>query len=160
MGALPGGDPLQQYLAEIRRAGDRAALLTGQLLAFSRTQIVAPELLDVNVLLSGMRPMVSRLVREDVELRLTLSDEPMWVRVDRAQLERVVMNLAINARDAMAGGGTLAIVTARETVDTAGSRMTPPIAAGEYVRLSLTDPGEGIPEAILRHTFEPVVTTK
>lgn len=160
MEALPGGDPLQQDLAEIRRAGDRAALLTGQLLAFSRTQIVAPELLDVNVLLSGMRPMVSRLVREDVELRLTLSDEPMWVRVDRAQLERVVMNLAINARDAMAGGGTLAIVTARETVDTAGSRMTPPIAAGEYVRLSLTDTGEGIPEAILRHIFEPFFTTK
>jgi two-component system, cell cycle sensor histidine kinase and response regulator CckA len=160
MEGLPGGDPVRHDLAEIRRAGDRAAVLTAQLLAFSRTQVVSPETIDVGTLVTNVRPMLSRVVREDVALRVQLADGPLLVHADRGQLERVIMNLTVNARDAMPRGGTLTITTAAVTLGPEAGAMTPPLAPGRYVRLSLADTGEGIPESARRHIFEPFFTTK
>jgi two-component system, cell cycle sensor histidine kinase and response regulator CckA len=160
MEGLPGGDPVRHDLAEIRRAGDRAAVLTAQLLAFSRTQVVSPETLDVGALVTDVRPMLSRVVREDVELRVRLTDGPLLVHADRGQLERVIMNLTVNARDAMPGGGTITITTAVVRLGPEAEAMTPPLTPGRYARLSIADTGDGIPESARRHIFEPFFTTK
>ncbi len=160
MDGLPAGDAVRHDLAEIRRAGDRAAVLTAQLLAFSRTQLVSPETLDIGALVTDVRPMLSRVVREDVELKVQLTDGPLLVHTDRGQLERVIMNLTVNARDAMPGGGTLTISTAVVALGPEADALTPPLTPGRYARLSLTDTGEGIPESARRHIFEPFFTTK
>jgi two-component system, cell cycle sensor histidine kinase and response regulator CckA len=160
MEGLPAGDPVRHDLAEIRRAGDRAAALTAQLLALSRNQVVAPETLDVGAVVTNVRPMLSRVVREDVELRVQLADDMLLVHADRGQLERVIMNLTVNARDAMPRGGTLTITTAMQTLGPEAAAMTPPLMPGRYARLSLTDTGEGIPDSARQHIFEPFFTTK
>ena len=158
--ATPISDPVRQDLVEIRRAGERAATLTGQLLAFSRSQIFAPEFLDVNALLLGMRLMLSRIIREDIDLRIHPSDQTCLVHADRGQLERVVMNLAINARDAMPRGGRLVVETSVVALGREAESMTPSLAPGSYVVLSFTDTGEGMAEDTLAHLFEPFFTTK
>lgn len=140
-----GAGPGANELVEIERAAWRASELTRQLLAFARRQVLAPVLLDVNEVASGLVPMLSRLIGETIEIAMLAADELPPVRADRAQLEQVVINLAINARDAMPSGGTLAIETG---------------VTDEHVRLSVSDTGTGIEPGVLEHIFEPFYTTK
>ena len=140
-----GAGPGVHELEEIGRAAERASQLTRQLLAFARRQVLEPVLLDVNEVASGLVPMLSRLIGETIEIAMLAGDELPPVLADRAQLEQVVINLAINARDAMPRGGTLAIETG--VVD-------------EHVRLAVSDTGVGIEPGVLEHIFEPFYTTK
>lgn len=141
---LEHDDPRLSYTGEIERAAQSAASLTRQLLAFSRKQIIEPRLIDLNAAVAGLKGMVARLLGEDVEVVLELQDD-LWVRADRGQLEQVVINLAVNARDAMPQGGRLCLQTRRE-----GSRAI----------LQVSDTGTGIAEDILDRIFEPFFTTK
>src|SRR5262249_6472259 len=137
-------------------AGERSAALTRQLLAFSRRQVVAPRVLDANTVVRDTEKMLRRMIGEDVRLVTELDPELGRVRIDRGQLEQVLMNLAVNARDAMPGGGTLMIGTEQLGVgpDEAGR------VAGPYVVLRVTDPGCGMNGEVKRHLFEPFFTTK
>jgi PAS domain S-box-containing protein len=140
-------------------AAGRASALTRQLLAFSRRQVVQPKVLDLNRLISKMSKMLQRMMREDIELRLTLRAEPARISADPGQIEQVVMNLAVNARDAMPQGGALSIATASREV--AGETETAPrLAPGSYVVLTVTDTGTGLTEEARSHLFEPFFTTK
>jgi signal transduction histidine kinase/ActR/RegA family two-component response regulator len=144
--AQPGLDPVgESALQEIRRAGERAALLTQQLLSFSRRQVVAPAEIDVKELVTELEKMLARLIGENVRLRTATSPGDAWIRADRGQMEQVLVNLVVNARDAMPAGGTIAIETAR---------------AGDSVVISVTDTGTGMGDEVRRHLFEPFFTTK
>src|SRR5262249_11696986 len=135
-----GAGPGSGELGEIQRAAQRAAALTRQLLAFARRQVLEPVLLDVNEVAGGLVPMLGRLIGEGIEIAMLARDGPPPVLADRAQPEQVVINLAINARDAMPDGGTLAIETS---------------LADDYVRLAVSDTGTGIDPTVLEHIFEP-----
>jgi PAS domain S-box-containing protein len=151
---------LRDLLEEIRKAGERSASLTRQLLAFSRQQVLAPAMLDVNDVVHDMEKMLRRLIGEDVDLRTVLQRPLGSVKADRGQLEQVLLNLAINGRDAMPHGGELTIET-REidfTEDCAATR--PGIAPGGHIALAVTDSGVGMTEEVRRHLFEPFFTTK
>src|SRR3954469_14337070 len=140
-----GAGPGAGELGEMMRAAGRAADLTRQLLAFARRQVLEPVLLDVNEVAGGLVPMLSRLIGEDIEIAMLAGDDVPPVLADRAQLEQVVINLAINARDAMPDGGTLAIET----------------SCGEgLVKLAVSDTGTGIDPEVLERIFEPFFTTK
>ncbi|MCK6550199.1 PAS domain S-box protein [Myxococcota bacterium] len=148
-------------LQEILAAGERAAVLTRQLLAFSRKQVVAPKTLDVVAVVEGVRKMLQRLIGEDVQLFVHTSVDRAHVRADSGQLEQVLVNLAVNARDAMEGGGRLTIETAVVDVEPElAARTMPPIAPGRWVRLSVIDTGPGMDDALQRKIFEPFFTTK
>src|SRR5262249_13270750 len=134
-------DPVRELMSEIHRAGERAAGLTSQLLAFSRKQVLQPRALDLNRVVTEMRPMLARLMGEDIELRFKLGKEPARVHADPHQLEQVIMNLAVNARDAMARGGKLMIETS-----VAEPAECPEVPAGRYVALAVTDTGKGMDE--------------
>jgi hypothetical protein len=156
---LNTGDPLRESIEEVIRAGDRAAGLTKQLLAFSRKQVMKLRLLDLNRVVGDMRPMLGRLLGEDVELSVDLVAEAAAIRADPNQLEQVVMNLAVNARDAMPQGGKLTIRTA--VAEAAAQRTSRPGApAGRYILLTVSDTGVGMSEETRRHIFEPFFTTK
>jgi PAS domain S-box-containing protein len=152
--------PGRADLLEIKRAAERAANLTRQLLAFSRKQVLQPRRVVVNTVVANMEPLLRRLVGDDVELHIELDGTAGEVRADPGQLEQVLMNLAVNARDAMPDGGQLSISTANEliTAEAAGGRDG--FEPGAFVRLDVTDTGEGIPENVRRHIFEPFFTTK
>ena len=152
--------PLQEYIEEIKKAGQRATSLTRQLLAFSRQQILSPRVLNLNDLLSDMAKMLPRLIGEDIVVSTGLDPAIGKVKADPGQVEQVVMNLAVNARDAMPNGGTLAIKTANETLDEMYARHHPGAKPGEYVMLSVTDSGIGMNSEVLLHIFEPFFTTK
>jgi len=156
LGDLNAGDPLRERIEQILAAGERAAGLTQQLLAFSRKQVLKPRLLDLNRVLGGMQPMLARLLGEDVELRVELEAESATICADPHQLEQVVMNLAVNSRDAMPKGGELSIRTA----DVEWGERQPGALAGSYVLLAVSDTGEGMSEETRRHIFEPFFTTK
>jgi two-component system, cell cycle sensor histidine kinase and response regulator CckA len=143
---------------EIAKAADRAASLTRQLLAFSRKQVLQPRPLDLNEVVDGMEKMLRRLIGEDVQIVTRLAPELRLVEADPSQIEQVVMNLAVNARDAMPDGGTLAIETTNETLE----RVEPDwaIQPGAYVLLAITDTGIGMDEQIRAQIFEPFFTTK
>jgi signal transduction histidine kinase/CheY-like chemotaxis protein len=144
--ARPGHDTAEDpALMEIRRAGERAALLTQQLLSFSRRQVVAPAEIDVSELVSELEKMLARLIGENVRLRTVVGTGDAWIRADRGQMEQVLVNLVVNARDAMPAGGTITIHTAR---------------AGDSVIISVTDTGTGMSDEVRRHLFEPFFTTK
>jgi len=145
---------------EIRKAADRATVLTRQLLAFSRRQVLVAQLLDVNALVTELARMLKRLIGEDVTLRLALADGIGTVRADPGQLEQVIMNLALNARDAMPAGGTLDIGTENVELDRNYVETHPYVAAGPYVVLWVTDSGTGMSKEVLAHVFEPFYTTK
>jgi len=147
-------------LDEIRRAADRAASLTAQLLAFSRKQVLEMKVLDLNLLVGEVERMLRRLIGEDVELTTELATDLRYVAGDASQLEQVVVNLAVNARDAMPQGGRLLIATRNEEVSEPISGEYEEIPAGSYVVLSVVDSGSGIPEAHRPHIFEPFFTTK
>jgi len=157
---LGAGDPLRAKIAEIHKAGERAAGLTRQLMAFSRGQVLQPRVLDLNRVVGEMRPMLERLVGETVELRVALSAESGTVRADPHQLEQVIMNLAVNARDAMPGGGRLLIETASVELDESLARPLPEARAGRYVVLEVSDSGTGMDEETRQRIFEPFFTTK
>jgi signal transduction histidine kinase/CheY-like chemotaxis protein len=147
-------------IREIERAGKTAAQLTRQLLAFSRREIVEPALLDLNAIVSGMDKMLHRLVGEHIDMQTTLAPGLDPVKADRGQLEQVILNLTVNARDAMSDGGRISIETA--AVHLREGMTSPYLAAvpGRYVMLAVTDTGDGIGPDILEHLFEPFFTTK
>ena len=157
----PADDPRQEDLREIRQAAERAASLTRQLLAFSRRQILKPQSLQVGSLVSDMLPMLRRLIGEDVDLHFNARDHAVSVEADPGQLEQVLMNLTVNARDAMPHGGRISIETAEAEFD--GSQRAwdgSLIPAGRYVMLAVSDTGSGMPPEVMGHIFEPFFTTK
>ncbi|HET9424515.1 MAG TPA: response regulator [Gemmatimonadaceae bacterium] len=158
---LEGIDPRDRDdVVEIQRAGVSAAALTRQLLTFSRKEIVTPGPLNVSEAVQEMRGMLSRLIREDVEIVLKLQPDVHAIMADRAQLEQILINLAVNARDAMPDGGTLTIATANVELGEDYARQHIATAAGSYVALTLSDTGTGITPAARTRLFEPFFTTK
>jgi two-component system, cell cycle sensor histidine kinase and response regulator CckA len=152
-------DPLRSYVKEICRAGDRAASLTRQLLAFSRKQFFRPVILDLNHLIEQMQGMIQRLVGEDILVETKCGDDLPLVSADPDQISQILMNLAANARDAMPHGGRLTIRTARSSAHEADPGAGPEDAR-ERALLAVSDTGHGIPEEIRQHLFEPFFTTK
>jgi PAS domain S-box-containing protein len=157
---LRHNESIQDSLAEVREAAVSAAGLTDQLLAFSRKQIVKPRLVDLNELIARMHRMLVRLIGENIELRTLPSSSPATVKIDPGLAEQVVVNLAVNARDAMAGGGVLVIETATVTLDEEYRRSHPLVEPGAYVRLAISDTGCGMSDEVKQHLFEPFFTTK
>jgi two-component system cell cycle sensor histidine kinase/response regulator CckA len=157
---LDPGDPRRADTAEIQKAGTRAAGLTRQLLAFSRKQIVEPTPLDLNAVIIDIRPMLGRLIREDVKVMLGLRPELASVTADRGQVEQIVMNLAVNAQDAMPRGGTLTLETANIELGEHYARSHLGVEPGQYVVLTVTDTGTGITPQVRARLFEPFFTTK
>jgi PAS domain S-box-containing protein len=155
LGSLPAEDPSRDFLGEIRRSGEHAADLTRQLLAFSRKQHLTPRVLNLNTVLGELGKMLRRLLGADVELRTDLDPALGPVRADAGQLEQVLVNLAVNARDSMPGGGRLEIRTRNRDVATAAE-----VPAGEYVLLEVADTGAGMSEEVRSCIFEPFFTTK
>ena len=147
-------------LTQIFNAGNRAANLTRQLLVFSRKQTVNRRAVDLNVVASEISGMLRRLIGEHIKLELTLSPTPCMAEADAGMMEQVLMNLAVNARDAMPKGGTLTIATKQVTIDDAATRHQPAARPGEFVCLSVRDTGSGIPAENLARIFEPFFTTK
>ena len=158
--ALNPTDPIQADLHEIQRAAERAANLTRQLLTFARRQASALQLLNLNDLIFGIDKLLRRLIREDILLQ-TASAPDLWpIHADPGQIEQVLMNLVINARDAMPHGGRLMIESSNAVLDQAYARTRPPIVSGPYVLLAVTDTGTGMTAEVLQHAFEPFFTTK
>jgi len=147
-------------LAEIRDAADRAAELTRQLLAFARRQHLEMRALDVSAVLGGLEPLLRRLIRENVQLEVDLSADLPAVRADASQLQQVVLNLVLNARDAMREGGRLLLETRAVRLQPGADAARLGLPAGPYVRLRVRDAGCGMDEATLERIFEPFFTTK
>jgi PAS domain S-box-containing protein len=147
-------------LAAIRRAADRAASLTGQLLAFGRRQILDPTVLDANEVVAEFGSLVRRLVGEEVAIQTIPSPEPSRVKADASQLDQILVNLAVNARDAMPGGGTLTIEVAPVELDATYAATHPDVTPGQYVMLAVSDTGVGMSPDIAARIFEPFFTTK
>ena len=145
---------------QIRKAADRASSLTGQLLAFSRQQVLETKILNLNSIVEDMAKMLPRLLGEDIELHLSLDPLLGAVKADQGQIEQVIMNLAVNARDAMPGGGNLAIQTKRVRFDSELAQKHLPMTPGDYVLLSVGDTGTGMDKQTQTHIFEPFFTTK
>jgi signal transduction histidine kinase/ActR/RegA family two-component response regulator len=145
---------------QIVKTADRAASLTRQLLAFSRMQVLQPRILDLNALVADMSKLLRRLVREDIEFGFRLGDSLGRVMADPGQIEQVLLNLSVNASDAMPNGGKLTIQTQRLKVDEAYAGARPPLKPGEYVQLAVTDTGHGMDAATKSRIFEPFFTTK
>jgi two-component system cell cycle sensor histidine kinase/response regulator CckA len=160
IGALGEGDPVRSDLEEIRRAADRSRELTRQLLAFSRKQILEPKVLDLNQTLLGMEKMLRRLLGEGVELSLLTHTRVGKIKADPSQLEQVVMNLAVNARDAMPKGGRLTVETSDVELGPEYAREHAEVIPGSYVLLAVTDDGVGIPPSDWARIFDPFFTTK
>ncbi|MFI5096437.1 MAG: PAS domain S-box protein [Candidatus Acidiferrales bacterium] len=158
--AVGADTALCEHALEIEKAGERAASLTKQLLAFSRQQVLTPEVLNINTLASDMQKMILRLLGEDIEVSLELDPALGTVMADQSQVEQVIMNLAVNARDAMPTGGKLKIRTANVELDQTYTRNHPGSKAGHYVLLAVTDTGTGMDAGTLTHVFEPFFTTK
>ena len=169
-------DPVRADLDEIAKAGERASQLTRQLLAFSRQQVLEPRVLDLNVVAGDLERMLRPLIGADIELMFSPSDTLEKVHADAGQMEQVLMNLVVNARDAMVGGGVITVETANMDVDGSGHNRqvagtsiepvrgplsrTPEVPAGRYVTLTVTDTGSGMDEETLAQIFEPFFTTK
>jgi two-component system cell cycle sensor histidine kinase/response regulator CckA len=158
--ALGTSTVLCEHALEIEKAGQRAASLTKQLLAFSRQQVLTPTVLNLNTLILDMERMLPRLLGEDIEVSLSLDSELASVKADLSQIEQVVLNLAVNARDAMPTGGRLEIRTTNTEIDQTYTRSHPGSKVGTYVLLAVTDTGIGMDMETLAHIFEPFFTTK
>jgi len=152
--------PDREAADEIQKAGQRAATLTQQLLAFSRKQVLEPKILDLNVVVTDIEKMLRRLIGEDIELKITASPELGRVKADRGQIEQVVLNLAVNARDAMPRGGKLKIETANAELTEKDAKRHRYVVPGQYVMLQISDTGCGMDEELQSHIFEPFFTTK
>ncbi len=160
MKRLNQDDPTYLYGEEIRKAADRAAMLTRQLLAFSRKQVLQPQKLNLNAVISDLEKMLRRLIGEDVDLILNLDPALAAVKADFGQMEQVLLNLAVNARDAMPQGGQLAISTANINLDDAYPQKQADFTPGSYMVLTVSDNGLGMHAETLDHIFEPFFTTK
>jgi PAS domain S-box-containing protein len=158
--SLDSKDPRRTDAGEIRVAAERAAALTRQLLAFSRRQVLEPAVVDLNSTVSGLEKMLCRLIGEDISLTVVPGSALGSVRVDVGQLEQVIMNLVVNARDAMPTGGQLSIETANVELTDAYADNHTPVIPGPYVMLAVSDTGSGMDEATQRRLFEPFFTTK
>jgi two-component system, cell cycle sensor histidine kinase and response regulator CckA len=157
---LPPADPRRADANEIRQAADRAATLTRQLLAFSRQQLLEPRILDLDEVVSGMDKLLRRLIGEDVSLETVLAPNVGRVRADPGQIEQVIVNLAVNSRDAMPKGGKMTIETADVELDSSYVVGHDIVQPGRYVMLAVTDSGSGMSEEVKAHLFEPFFTTK
>ena len=157
---LKPGDRIGAGIESIRSAGERAASLTRQLLAFSRQQVLEPKIVDLNQIVTGMDGMLRRLIGEDVELVTRPARQLHMVKVDPGQMEQVLMNLAVNARDAMPRGGKITIETGHVELDDAYARQHVSVTPGPYVMLAVSDTGVGMDKATLARIFEPFFTTK
>ncbi|MDB5047753.1 MAG: ATPase [Fibrobacteres bacterium] len=151
---------MQDYLGEILKAGERAAALTRQLLAYSRKQILAPKLLDLNSVVSNMHSMLARLIGPRFQLSLALEEHLCLVMADPGQVEQVLINLVVNARDAMASGGEITLATVNLDLDGKLPLIHPNAPRGRYAELSIVDNGIGMDEEVLKRLFEPFFTTK
>ncbi len=157
---LAPDDPGRPYADQIRAASERAASLTQQLLAFSRKQVLQPTVVDLNAVVSGLEPMLRRLIGEDVRLGIRLAPHAVPVLVDKGQMEQVVVNLVANARDAMPDGGTLLVETHRLERETGSLEARAGMQRGQYAQLVVADTGEGMDTAKQARVFEPFFTTK
>ena len=157
---LPDDHEVQADLADVQLAGERATQLTKQLLAFARRQPVSQQPIDLNDRIATMERMLSRLVGQDVTLRVTLGEALWHVRADGPQLEQVLVNVVVNARDAMPRGGRLTIRTGNRVLEDGAIMLPRPMPAGEYVELIVSDTGSGMDAETLAHVFEPFYTTK
>jgi len=160
LASLKPDDSLRKDVQEIRKAGERASRLTNQLLAFSRRQVIQPRTLDLNGVIRDMHQMLRRTIGEICELHLILDSDPAWVRADAGQVEQVVVNLVLNARDAMPRGGRISIETARVELGDQYARTHLGVQPGPYVMLAVSDQGAGMDEQTRSRLFEPFFTTK
>jgi PAS domain S-box-containing protein len=157
---LDDGNPLRENVQDIRSAGERGASLTHQLLAFSRRQILRPQVLDLNALIAELQKMLHRLIGEDIELETRLDPGLGPLRADRSQLDQVIMNLVVNARDAMPHGGRLSIVSGNVEVCANTPIAASGLAPGAYVFMQISDTGTGMDEETQERLFEPFFTRK
>ena len=160
LGRTPAGHPGRRDVELIDQAADRAAALTRQLLAFSRKQVLQPKALDPNTLIGGLAPMLTRLIGEHIELMIVPGKDIGQVMADRGQIEQVVMNLVVNARDAMPEGGMVKIDTERRDLVTPAAHSKGQVVPGRYVLLRVQDSGSGMDDTTLGKIFEPFFTTK
>ena len=158
--ALPEGHSARADVLEIERAGARAAALTSQLLAYARRQLIAPRVTNLNDLVQGMDSMVRRMIGEDIALETICAPDLWSARIDQAQFEQVILNLTVNARDAMPEGGRLTIATGNRVLGGPDSAAHPEITPGSYVMLTVSDTGSGMDAATQARIFEPFFTTK
>ncbi len=157
---LPSRSALHEQITRIRRAGEQAAVLTRQLLAFSRRQVLKPRLLNLNEVVADVQRMLQRMIGEDIELALMLDPALGAIMADPAQMGQVLMNLLVNARDAMPQGGKIVIETANVDLDETYAQRHPEVKPGPYVMLAVTDSGAGMDAETQQHIFEPFFTTK
>ncbi len=160
MNALPPADSMSRKISQIDRAADRAAALTKQLLAFSRMQVLQPRVMNLNGVVEDMGKLLPRLIGEDVELGIRVAQDLGKIRADASQMEQIIMNLAVNARDAMPTGGKLMIETSNADLDRTYNTTHPIVKAGRYVLLAVSDTGTGMDAETQAHIFEPFFTTK
>jgi two-component system, cell cycle sensor histidine kinase and response regulator CckA len=160
MNSLPPADTMARKIGQIDRAADRATALTKQLLAFSRMQVLQPRVMNLNGVVEDMGRLLPRLIGEDIELTIKTSADLGSIRADASQMEQVIMNLAVNARDAMPNGGRLFIETSNAELDQAYSATHPIVQSGRYVSLAVSDTGIGMDAETQAHIFEPFFTTK
>ena len=158
--ALPPGDPVRADVEQVIQSAQRAANLTRQLLLFSRRQIIEQRVINLNDLILNLDKMLRRLIGEDVELVTILGEGLARVKADPGQIEQVIVNLAVNARDAMPDGGKLILETANAALDAEYARRHPGMEPGDYVMLAVTDTGVGMTDEVKAHLFEPFFTTK
>jgi PAS domain S-box-containing protein len=151
---------LRQLAEDIGQAGERGAELTQRLLAFSRRQTLSPVEIDCNKLLESMHKLLRRTMREDIEIKIDFDPDIPSAFADPAQLESAILNLGLNAQDAMAGGGRLTLTTAETSLDDQYQKLHPEVRPGDYVMIAITDTGEGMPKHVLERVFEPFFTTK
>lgn len=157
---IDSNHPLKQYLETILDSTEKASSLTKQLLAFSRRQVMQPEIVNLNTIINDMIKLINRIIGEDIQLRLYL-DPKLWnIKVDPVQIEQVIMNLISNARDAMHDGGVLTIQTANALLDEEYAKKHISVIPGEYVMIAIEDTGVGMTEDVKAHIFEPFFTTK
>ncbi len=158
--SLPPKDAARELLSEIRLAGERAAGLTRQLLAFSRQQVVSPRIVDLNAIVSDLERMLIRMIGDDVRVSTVLAQDLGAIQADPGQIEQVLMNLAVNARDAMPKGGQLTIETRNIDLDRSYTDSRPDLTPGAYVQLAISDSGCGMSSEVKTRIFEPFFTTK
>ncbi len=157
---LQPGEPMYGDMEEVLSAANRAALLTNQLLAFSRRRVAEPKIFDLNLVVGTMEKMLQRLIGDDIVLTSALAAQAGMIKADPGQIEQVIMNLVVNARDAMPRGGKIAIETANQDLDSAYARIHLGVSPGRYVMLAVSDTGRGMTEEVRRRIFEPFFTTK